>query len=104
MRNTSPSLEQFGSQRWRVVGSEPLRWRAWAGDYVVFNPLSGQTHFLDIVTGQILKRIIHGSSSIDELCSEISTFLEVGDDSYLAEMISDILSRLDGVGLIEPVR
>ena len=96
------SLGQFGSKKWRVAGSKPLRWRSWAGDFVVFSPLSGQTHSLDIVTGRVLKLIMSGSSSFDDLRLEISTFLEVDNDNHLAQTISDILSRMEEVGLIEP--
>ncbi len=71
---------------------------------MVFNPLSGQTHLLDIVTGQILKLIMSGSSSVGELRPGTATFLEVDDDNHLAGTISDILIRLEEAGLIEPVR
>lgn len=102
LRKIISSFGQYGSQKWRVAGSEPLGWRSWTGDCVVFNPLSGQTHLLDIVTGQVLKLIMSESSSFDDLRLEISTFLEVDNDNHLAQTISDILSRMDEVGLIEP--
>ena len=70
---------------------------------MVFNPLSGQTHLLDIVTGHVLKFIMSESSSVGELRSEISTFLEVEDDDHLATTISEILIRLDEADLIEPM-
>ena len=102
-RKTISSVDRSGSQKWRVARSGPVRWRCWAGDYVVFNPLSGQTHLLDIVTGHVLKFIMCESSSVGELRSEISTFLEVEDDDHLATTISEILIRLDEAELIEPM-
>jgi PqqD family protein of HPr-rel-A system len=70
---------------------------------VVFNPFSGQTHYLDIVTGRVLLRIIARSSNTTELRSEISDFLEVGNDDQVAEMVEKILIRLADEGLVEPV-
>ena len=96
------SIGQVGSQKWRIAGSKPLRWRSWGGDYVAFNPLSGQTHSLDIVTGQVLKIIMSGPSSFDDLRLKISIFLEVNNDNRLAQTISEILSRSEEAGLIEP--
>ncbi len=96
-------LDQFGSKKWRIAGCKPLSWRSWAGDYVVFSPLSGQTHSLDIVTGRVLKLIMSGSPSFDDLRAEISIFLEVNNDNRLAQTISEILSRVEEAGLIEPV-
>ena len=96
-------LDRSKTQNWRLAGREPLRWRCWAGDYVVFDPFSGQTHMLDIVTGQVLKLIETGPSGSDRIRSEISAFLEVDDDARLAEAVSDLLARLEDVGLISPI-
>ena len=59
-----------GEQSWRVV--EGLRWRCWDGDFVVFNPLSGYTHLLDVVTGQILTLLISGRCY--SLCGALRCF------------------------------
>jgi len=75
-----PSNAHPRQQLWRVVEGETLRWRCWGGDYVVFNPLSGQTHFLDIVTGRILTLLLAGSRSLSEIRARIALFLEVEDD------------------------
>ena len=102
LMKTISKLDQFGSKKWRVAGSKPLRWRSWGGDYVVFSPLSGQTHSLDIVTGRVLNLIMSESSSFDDLRVEISSFLEVNNDNRLAQTITEILSRVEEAGLIEP--
>lgn len=99
-----PGLDRSRTQNWRLAGREPLRWRCWAGDYVVFDPFSGQTHMLDIVTGQVLRLLESGPSDIDRIRSEISAFLEVDDDRRVAEAVSDILARLEEAGLISPIR
>jgi PqqD family protein of HPr-rel-A system len=86
---------------WRVVKGETLKWRCWGGDYVVFNPLSGHTHFLDIVAGRILTLLIAGSCPASAVCSSVSSFLEVPDDQKLAATVADILRRLEDAGLVE---
>lgn len=58
---------------------------------------------LDIVTGRALKLIVTGIQSDREIRSEISTFLEVNDDSLLAEAVGTILNRLEEVGLVAPI-
>jgi PqqD family protein of HPr-rel-A system len=84
-----------------VVAGQALRWRCWSGDYAVFNPLSGQTHFLDIVTGRILVLLMAGPHDIGQIRSRISQFLEVPDDDQLAATIGGILMRLENAGLVE---
>ena len=88
----------------RGRSNEPLKWRCWAGDYVVFSPLSGQTHFLDVFAGHILERIMAGAPSILELRSEAARFLEVELDDRLAQTVDELLRRLEEVGLIEPAQ
>jgi PqqD family protein of HPr-rel-A system len=90
-----------GERPWRVVEGERLRWRCWGGDYVVFNPSSGQTHLLDVVTGRILTELTAGSRNLLEMRSDVARFLEVADDERLGSTITDILIRLEEAGLIE---
>ena len=70
---------------------------------MVFNPLSGNTHALDILTGEVLKAIMTGVSTNDEICLQIVSFLEVDNDSRLALTVNEILLSLEEVGLIQPV-
>jgi PqqD family protein of HPr-rel-A system len=91
----------LGSSGWRVAEGQALRWRCWSGNYAVFNPLSGQTHFLDIVSGKILSLLMAGAHDVDEIGSGVSEFLEVPNDDRLASTIAGILMRLEDVGLVE---
>ena len=88
-----------GEQSWRII--EGLRWRCWDGDFVVFNPLSGYTHLVDVVTGQILTLLISGRCTVSAVRSGVSAFLEVPDDDKLAQTVEDILIRLEETGLVE---
>lgn len=77
--------------------------RNWDGDYVVYNPLSGNTHILDIVTGEVLKVIAAGPARASALCGRVADFLELpADDDNLSHHVGKILSVLDVLGLIEP--
>ena len=69
---------------------------------MVFNPISGQTHYLDIVTGRVLNRLMSGSSSRGQFRQEIAAFLEVDNDDQIAEMATKILDDLEEAGLVEP--
>jgi PqqD family protein of HPr-rel-A system len=97
--SSTPSTERS----WRVIAAEALRWRCWEGDYVVFNPLSGHTHFLDIVSGQILTQLMPGRCTGSAIRSSVSQFLEVADDDKLAATVDEILIRLEDMGLVERV-
>ena len=86
-------------QSWRA--STGLHSRCLGGDFVVFNPLSGHTHFLDIVTGHVLTLLMAGRRTEAVIRSSVATFLEVPDDDKLAATVDDILMRLQDAGLAE---
>ena len=87
---------------WRVPVDGTLPLRDWNGDYVVYNPLTGSTHVLDIVTGEVLKAIIAGPATTQELCRHVAVFLDVPNDSQAADHVDEMLAALDELGLIEP--
>ena len=96
------SLTVSAGETWRlgIPGQLPLH--CWDGDYVVYNPLSGNTHILDIVTGEVLQTIMAGEVGISEICQHVAHFLEVPNDNSIAEHVKRILATLDRLALIEP--
>ena len=77
--------------------------RNWDGDYAVYNPISGNTHILDVVTGEVLKAIAAGPARASALCRRVADFLDLpDDDGNISRHVGDILGTLDDLGLIEP--
>jgi PqqD family protein of HPr-rel-A system len=99
MTTAGPTARLDGGQHWRAVGS--LRRRSWGGDLVVFNPLSGQTHALDVVSAEILMRLMAAAFTTAELRSAVAAYLELPEDGRLAAAADDILLRLESAGLAE---
>ena len=89
------------SKEWRILAKSPLRWRCWDGDYVVYDPLSGHTHKLDLVTGTVLESIAGGSHCTEDICALVADFLEVGDAARVVSNVGTILNRLEEIGLVE---
>ena len=87
---------------WRVCGHEKLLWREWDGDLVIYHPLSGDTQLLDVAVAEVLKQIDEGQATRDQARARLAHFLEVDNDSELDKAVSQILGRLDDLGIIEP--
>jgi len=77
--------------------------RTWDGEVVVYNPLSGDTHLLDVLTGDLLRVIIAGPATVAALREAAATLLEVPDDDRLGQHVGEALAALDEAGLIELV-
>jgi PqqD family protein of HPr-rel-A system len=80
----------------------PLPLRVWDGEVVVYNPLSGDTHLLDVLTGELLRVIIAGPATVPALRAAAAMLLEVPDDESLGQHVGQALAALDESGLIEP--
>lgn len=94
--------ERRATRAWQPAGGLSPSVRCFEGEFVVYNPLSGQTHYLDIVSGQVLMLVTAGASGTDAICSRIAAFLEVDSDDRVLALVFETLRKLEGVQLIEP--
>ena len=95
--DTSPGV----AKRLYRVAHQGTRWRQWDGEYVTFSSISGETHKLDIASGEIFRCIINGPISTKQICSNLADFLEVEVDDQLEEAVHGILAHMENAGLIE---
>ena len=86
---------------WRIPAANASI-RDWNGEYAVYNPLSGHTHILDLVAGEVLLLLQQRPQSDDELRERVAALLEMPSDEALATRVDHILEHLDEIGLIEP--
>ena len=86
---------------WRTPTATPTI-RDWNGDFAVYNPLSGHTHILDLVAGEVLLLLQQRPQSDAELRKRVAALLEMPSDEALATRVDHILEHLDEIGLIEP--
>lgn len=88
---------------WQTVAQGLLPFHVWDGDYVVYNPLSGSTHVLDIASGRVLMAVMEERMSARDICRHLAQFLDVQDDAGMAKTVAGLIAQLDELGLIEPV-
>ena len=67
----------------------------------MYNPLSGHTHSLDVVSGQVLSLVATGVSDPRAICARIAAFLAVDTDDQFVALIGQTLEKLEQVKLIE---
>lgn len=103
--------ESFNLRFWRQEGRETRAWkpaggaslsvRCFEGEFVVYNPLSGHTHYLDIVSGKALTLVAAGVCEAPAICFQIAAFLGVDTDDQVAALVYQTLEKLEEVKLIE---
>ena len=87
---------------WRVISPQGLQIRRWDEEFVVYNPLSGNTHVLDGVTGALFASIASGNGAEDALLENASSLVEYPDLPSRLENVRFMLTVLFNLGLIEP--
>lgn len=103
-RPTISKKTETVSDFWKISSDNGLSWRCWDGEYVVFNPASGNTHLLDIASGQVLMTLVAEPTETSRIQEQLAGFLEVDRDDRLVAAVSEILTRLEGLELIEPAK
>ncbi len=87
--------------KYQFTPDAKLLWRLWGEEYVVYNSASGDTHLLDLLTGQILKQLESSPRGPLELADLICSEFEFEPNAPLIESIEDRLKKLSVLKLIE---
>ena len=69
---------------------------------VVYNPLSGDTHEVNIMAADILREL-KSTLSFEQLFERIAVLYEIIVNEDLAIQIERLVQQFDELGLIEPV-
>jgi PqqD family protein of HPr-rel-A system len=79
-------------------------WRRWGDEYVVYNPLSGDSHLLDFVSAQGLLHLAEHEISAEDLEDELSTALGISADEDLVRYVERITTEFAELGLTRPAQ
>ena len=89
------------ARAWRTREPSDLRWHNWDQAHFVFDPASGQTHFLNELGAFIVDLLSNSTLTIDEIRSAIQDHLDTEYDPLLVDALHDTVGELDNLGLIE---
>ena len=69
--------------RWRVASPAALSWRSWAGEIVVYDDGSGDTHYLEPLAAEVFERLLDAPADLDELAARVAQSLAVDRDEAI---------------------
>jgi PqqD family protein of HPr-rel-A system len=95
--------ESQTSQAWIALSDGLLIWEEFAEELVVFNGLSGQTHFLNVTAAEILRLLQGRPHTEEELSREMAELFEQEHTSLLSEQTGRAIQEFAQEGLICPV-
>lgn len=87
--------------QWTVPSSDSIRLRVWDdGLTVVYNDISGDTHLLSPVAGEILCLLKSASHSSESLLLELEEVFSAQDTECALDAIETVLSELENINLV----
>ncbi len=89
---------------WRSVNFLSLQIEEWNGEFTIFQPDSGKTHFLNQMGLQVILNLNQVPATEDEIGRILAQQFQQVLDQELSLQINKILHRFDALGLIEKVR
>ena len=82
------------AQRWTACNFPDLLFESWEGDYLLFNPASGETHLLNQAGFVLLQELARQPASLTELAQH---HLE---EQAHADLLAQHIGQLELIGLI----
>ncbi len=86
---------------WSAPDYSSLVFAEWDGQYTLFQPLAGKTHYMNPAAVHILFCISDGAKSLDDICASlVNKFSDDTDQDFLTQVESALI-RFDELGLVE---
>jgi len=92
------------SIRWQSVSFSSLRIEEWDGEYTMFQPEAGKTHFLNQMSMKIISYLSQVPASTDEICHALAVQFQQIPDTTFSRNIDKTLHHFDALGLIKKVK
>lgn len=88
--------------KWRARVEPKLIRRSWGGESVVFSPISGETHFLNAFSDEVLAQVESQPLTVEEIIDRLAELTAPDQVQDLPGNVAAIVHRFDDIGLIEP--
>lgn len=88
--------------KWRARVEPKLIRRSWDGESAVFSPISGETHFLNAFSDEVLAQLEAQPRGVDELIAHLSDIMPADQAQDMRDNVLSLLHRFDNTGLVEP--
>jgi PqqD family protein of HPr-rel-A system len=81
---------------WRPVAPHSLVWRQWDDDVVLYNDVTGSTHQLGPLGGEVMLTLLQHPSGLDlaALVRDMPSRIEISDESQLPAEVKRALDDL----------
>jgi PqqD family protein of HPr-rel-A system len=84
-----------------IIKSAKIRFIQWDDDYVIFAQLSGDTHHLDGISGELICLLSEQAMSRAELLKKLNELFEDATELELENYLDDFIAKFQKLGLLD---
>lgn len=92
------------SVQWRSVNFSSLKIEEWNEEFTVFQSDSGKTHFLNLMSMQIISSLNQSRASTEAINQLLAKQFQLTFNEDFSSHIDEILHRFEALGLIEKIK
>ncbi len=98
------SLNQLNDKElyWRIVQDSDLLSKNWGTETIVYNSASGETHQIDDFSATVLEQVQANQCTEEQLLKKICNLYPLEDNNRIKQLLAQVISNFDQIGLIEP--
>jgi len=87
---------------WRIVRDPAPLWRAWDGEIVIYNVVTGSIHRFEPLAAEVFDLLNEMPSDLDALCERVTASLGLEKSAQLNDTLRAVLRQFQGFGIVEP--
>jgi len=84
-----------------IIKSVKIRSIQWDDDYVIYDQLSGNTHLLDGVSGELICALSEQAMSRAELLKKLNKLFEDATELEMEDYLVDFIAKFQSLGLLD---
>ena len=84
-----------------IIHCAKIRFIQWDDDYVFYDQLSGDTHLLDGVSGELICALSEKAMSRAALLKKLNALFEAPSESEMESYLDDFIARFQQLGLLD---
>jgi PqqD family protein of HPr-rel-A system len=96
-------MDWASAPRWRLLTASSLKFHAWPGEefVLVFHSASGDTHLVDALSAEVLRRLQDGPLTEETLWRRLLEQTGFSVEEFPLDRLQPILTQLEQLSLVE---
>jgi PqqD family protein of HPr-rel-A system len=84
-----------------IIKGKKIRSLQWHNEYVIYECLSGDTHLLDEISGEVICSLSEQAMSMTEITKKLNGLFEDSSELAVESYLVDFIAKFKSLGLLD---